>query len=207
MILRPVTYGCRDRTDELSTRSQATQMAYGITQLPRVCWYLGQSLLLRELADATRQREEPRSRRRVHTNAPVPDRRRIYADMAKLFFQDLANVEAGIYPVPADHDGLKECLVPKLKRGDVVMMDSLPVHRVAGVREIIEAAGAKLRTFPNIPRISTRSSKPSANSRRISEKLPNQPFRASPAGSVRLCRHSARENAPITSDITGYVST
>ena len=43
---------------------------------------------------------------------------------------------------------LKECLVPKLKRGDVVMMDSLPVHRVAGVREVIEAAGAKLRCLP-----------------------------------------------------------
>ena len=43
---------------------------------------------------------------------------------------------------------LKECLVPKLKRGDVVMMDSLPVHRVAGVREVIEAAGAKLRYLP-----------------------------------------------------------
>ena len=90
---------------------------------------------------------------------------------------------------------LKECLVPKLKRGDVVMMDSLPVHRVAGVREVIEAAGA-----PNIPRISTRSSKPSANSRRISEKLPNEPFRASPAGSARLWPHSAPKNAPITSD-------
>ena len=37
---------------------------------------------------------------------------------------------------------LKQCLVPKLKRGDVVMMDSLPVHRVANVREVIEAAGA-----------------------------------------------------------------
>src|ERR1700739_2217087 len=43
---------------------------------------------------------------------------------------------------------LKECLVPKLKRGDVVMMDSLPVHRVAGVRQVIEAAGAKLRYLP-----------------------------------------------------------
>src|ERR1700751_29409 len=37
---------------------------------------------------------------------------------------------------------LTECLVPKLKRGDVVMMDNLPVHRVAAVREVIEAAGA-----------------------------------------------------------------
>jgi hypothetical protein len=35
---------------------------------------------------------------------------------------------------------LKECLVPELKRGDVVMMDNLPVHRVAAVREVIEAA-------------------------------------------------------------------
>jgi transposase len=28
------------------------------------------------------------------------------------------------------------------------MMDSLPVHKVAGVREVIEAAGAKLRYLP-----------------------------------------------------------
>src|SRR3984893_5517330 len=36
---------------------------------------------------------------------------------------------------------LKECLAPKLKRGDVVIMDNLPVHRVAAVREVIEEAG------------------------------------------------------------------
>src|SRR6266487_1703115 len=39
---------------------------------------------------------------------------------------------------------LKRCLVPTLKRGDVVMLDSLPAHRVAGVREAIETAGATL---------------------------------------------------------------
>ena len=43
---------------------------------------------------------------------------------------------------------LKRCLVPTLKRGDIVMMDSLPVHKVAGVREAIEAAGARLRYLP-----------------------------------------------------------
>ena len=43
---------------------------------------------------------------------------------------------------------LKECLAPKLKRGDVVIMDNLPVHRVAAVREVIEEAGAKLRYLP-----------------------------------------------------------
>jgi len=43
---------------------------------------------------------------------------------------------------------LEHCLVPALKRGDIVMMDSLPVHKVAGVREVIEAAGARLRYLP-----------------------------------------------------------
>ena len=42
----------------------------------------------------------------------------------------------------------KRCLVPTLKRGDTVIMDSLPVHKVAGVRELIEAAGAMLRYLP-----------------------------------------------------------
>ena len=43
---------------------------------------------------------------------------------------------------------LERCLVPTLKRGDTVIMDSLPVHKVAGVRELIEAAGALLRYLP-----------------------------------------------------------
>jgi hypothetical protein len=67
-------------------------------QLPRVAWYIGHSLVLRELADTVRQSEKSMARLRVHTDA-VPDRKCIYADMAKLFLRDLTNVEAGIYPV------------------------------------------------------------------------------------------------------------
>ncbi len=37
---------------------------------------------------------------------------------------------------------VEQILVPTLKRGDIVVMDNLPVHKVAGVREAIEAAGA-----------------------------------------------------------------
>ena len=62
---------------------------------------------------------------------------------------------------------LEGCLVPTLKRGDTVMMDSLPVHKVAGVRELIEAI---------------RSSRRSANSKPISGKQLSGPFRASAAG-------------------------
>jgi transposase len=39
-------------------------------------------------------------------------------------------------------------LVPLLRPGDIVMMDNLSSHKVAGVREAIEAAGAVLRYLP-----------------------------------------------------------
>ena len=39
-------------------------------------------------------------------------------------------------------------VVPILRRGDIVVMDNLPSHKVAGIREAIEAAGAKLRYLP-----------------------------------------------------------
>jgi transposase len=43
---------------------------------------------------------------------------------------------------------LRQCLVPTLAPGDIVVMDNLPAHKGAAVRQIIEAAGAKLRYLP-----------------------------------------------------------
>ena len=43
---------------------------------------------------------------------------------------------------------LDQVLVPSLKRHDIVVMDNLPVHRIDGVREAIEAAGASLKLLP-----------------------------------------------------------
>jgi transposase len=42
----------------------------------------------------------------------------------------------------------RQCLVPTLERGETVLMDNLPVHKVAGVAEAIEAAGATLIYLP-----------------------------------------------------------
>ena len=39
-------------------------------------------------------------------------------------------------------------LAPTLAAGDIVVMDNLPAHKVAGVRELIEARGAKLIYLP-----------------------------------------------------------
>ena len=78
------------------------------------------------LSQVAREQEEPDTARRVHTGAPVPDRERIYADMAKVFLQDLANVEAGIYPIPADHDGSLVALIHRSR----IFLDDLPsIHR------------------------------------------------------------------------------
>jgi hypothetical protein len=61
---------------------------------------MGHSLVLRELIDAVGKREDPKVGGHAHANAPVQGRKHIYADMAKLFLQDLVNVEAGFYPIP-----------------------------------------------------------------------------------------------------------
>jgi len=43
---------------------------------------------------------------------------------------------------------VRQVLVPALKPGDIVIMDNLPAHKVTGVREAIEEAGACLAYLP-----------------------------------------------------------
>jgi len=51
--------------------------------------------------------------------------------------------DADIFLAYLDH-----CLCPALRLGDVVVMDNLSSHKVKGVRERIEAAGAELLYLP-----------------------------------------------------------
>ena len=106
--------------------SLMTRVAYGMTQLPRVAWYLGHGLALRRLAEAARRNEAVKPRRRSQTRAPILDRSRLYVDMGRLFLQDLANIEAGIYPVPADHDG---SLFTLINRSRLFFTDLPEIHR------------------------------------------------------------------------------
>jgi transposase len=43
---------------------------------------------------------------------------------------------------------VEQMLAPSLRPGDVVVLDNLPVHKVAGVREAIQAVGASLLYLP-----------------------------------------------------------
>ena len=104
----------------------ATRAAYGATQLPRVAWYVGHAVAMRRLERAVREEAGGSARPRPRTERPIPGRDRLFADMAALFRQDLANVEAGIYPLPADHDGS----LPTLFNRSRLFFEDLPeVHR------------------------------------------------------------------------------
>ena len=43
---------------------------------------------------------------------------------------------------------VEQVLSPTLRKGDIVLMDNLRTHKIDGVREAIEAAGAKVRYLP-----------------------------------------------------------
>lgn len=43
---------------------------------------------------------------------------------------------------------VEQVLAPTLRKGDIVIMDNLRCHKVAGVREAIEATGASLMFIP-----------------------------------------------------------
>jgi ubiquinone/menaquinone biosynthesis C-methylase UbiE len=103
-----------------------TRATYGVSQLSRVAWYVGHGVALRRLSEAARRQGAATMRPRAKTDAPVPDRGRLYADMAELFMQDLANVEAGIYPLPADHDG---SLLRRFRRSRLFFADLPAIHQ------------------------------------------------------------------------------
>jgi ubiquinone/menaquinone biosynthesis C-methylase UbiE len=103
-----------------------TRIAYGVRQLPRIAWFVGHGLALRQLSNAARQADAEKTAPRALTAAPVPRRNDLYADMAALFLQDLANVEAGIYPIPMDHDG---SLLTSLRRSWMFFDDLPKIHQ------------------------------------------------------------------------------
>jgi transposase len=43
---------------------------------------------------------------------------------------------------------VEQCLAPALRQGDIVVMDNLGSHKVDGIRQAIEAKGAKLLYLP-----------------------------------------------------------
>ncbi len=71
------------------------KLAFNATQAARVSWFFGQKLLAARVSRPVPLPEPLRGR-------PMPDKRRILADLWTLIEQDWRNIEAGYYARPED---------------------------------------------------------------------------------------------------------
>jgi ubiquinone/menaquinone biosynthesis C-methylase UbiE len=78
--------------------SAFAKLAFDATQTARISWYFGQKLLAARLSRPQPVPEALRGR-------PMPDRRRLLADLKALFAQDWRNIEAGYYALPPEDIG------------------------------------------------------------------------------------------------------
>jgi len=74
------------------------KLLYDTAQAARVSWFFGQKLLAARLSKPMKLPARLKGR-------PMPDRRRILADLRKLLEQDWRNIEAGLYAAPEDWRG------------------------------------------------------------------------------------------------------
>jgi ubiquinone/menaquinone biosynthesis C-methylase UbiE len=84
------------------------KLVYTARQSARVAWYMGHYFASRRYHASDRKsgrKEAPKPEAPPKPRQPGPGRDRILSDMAALFARDLANSEAGHYPLPRDHDG------------------------------------------------------------------------------------------------------
>jgi ubiquinone/menaquinone biosynthesis C-methylase UbiE len=115
----------------------ATRIAYLSRQLPRMAWYAGHLYVMRRLAEQVRRGEAKDTQRKPGFHRGI--QQRLDADMAALLADDLANVEAGIYPLPFDHDG---SLFTMLDRSRLFLRDLPNVHerrKRNATREVLTA--------------------------------------------------------------------
>ena len=82
---------------------------------------------------------------------------------------------------------VEQFVVPILRQGDIVVMDNLPSHKVAGIREAIEAAGAELRYLPSyspdfnpIEQFFAKTQSPAVKGRRQNHRSAHRSNRRSP---------------------------
>jgi transposase len=94
----------------------------------------------------------------------------------------------------------EQMLAPTLRPGDIVVMDNLPAHKGAGIRQAIEACGAKLRYLPpyspDLNPIERLFAKLRHLMRKAEERTPTRPLGASSGISSTSSR---LPNAPTTS--------
>ena len=97
---------------------------------------------------------------------------------------------------------VEQMLAPTLRPGNIVVMDNLAAHKVAGVRQAIEARSAELRYLPPYsPDLNPIENAPSPSSRRMCESPLPEPSTRSNEPPPMPC-HSSNLTTALTSSIT-----
>ena len=94
---------------------------------------------------------------------------------------------------------VENCLVPTLRRNDIVVMDNCRVHLGTGIGRAIETVGATLRYLPKFSPTSIPSRCLTANSRHSCVKWQREPSQALTAPSAPSSRSSVLKNVPTIS--------
>ena len=96
---------------------------------------------------------------------------------------------------------VEQCLVPTLKRNDIVVMDNCRVHLVPAFGRRSRKRGRHFATCRNTRPTSIRSRCPTANSRHSCARSRREPFPVSIEQFARSSHSSVRKNVPTISDM------
>jgi len=107
----------RSMLERLTTRAR-----FGALQGARVAWYGAHSMAMRRQVRQVEKSLDLPPRRFEPPKGPVPDQRRMLADVAALLARDLSNVERGLYPMPHDEPGGLAGLVKRSR----MFLDDVP---------------------------------------------------------------------------------
>jgi ubiquinone/menaquinone biosynthesis C-methylase UbiE len=107
------------------------KLAFDAAQMARIGWFFGQKLLAARLTKPVPLPPELAGK-------PIPDRRRLVADLWQLFERDWHNIAAGLYAMPEDKDG---GAVDELRRAADFFADlrAVEARRHGGPGEVPEA--------------------------------------------------------------------
>ncbi len=120
----------------------AMRARFGLAQAARVGWYASQNAAAMRVSREAGRDLPPAPKPVIDAPAGIPNRAALLKHVRKLLVRDLANVEAGLYPMPVDEpDGLKGLL----ERRDMYLKDvpNIVRRRATGSHQEVDRSESK----------------------------------------------------------------
>jgi ubiquinone/menaquinone biosynthesis C-methylase UbiE len=134
-------------------RRWSLRTAYALRQASRVAWFtahgeVAQSITRRISRGSSGEHGSKARRARARSPRKTPDLVRLFGQIAALFRRDLANVEAGHYPLPEGDFGSPSAFLD-MSRRFLADVPKVARRRLSGAhQEVLEAAPAAMKGLP-----------------------------------------------------------